>query len=307
MLRTVSHLSAAEQAFQAQGVLEQYNNSKLTQTYQFTMLAKGCRWLIHAAPNKDKVEFYVDSYDGENVYHYLKFPGTPAKNVANSSGASVEINDVPNNVADYATPIWLAYGSGCYFDKVKNNMVKPFFDWFEPTASELNKLIVVELKRSEKPPFVPVFIYAKDFNRRYRVLNFTNFNGLMLPKEFVVECFTPYTEIATNPPVFSFHGVLKSIAPINEDVSAEDFRPKLDGRTYTIDQRFPQLTNMELALAYLNKSNQWLLTNNSQLVAFYHRRLSLLPTESSASQPSRLLVLSLLVFPTIALGRVNTN
>lgn len=296
-----SNLHAAEQAFQVQGVLEQYNGSKLTQTYHFTALVKDCQWLIHTVPEKATgLKYYEDSYDGKYIYHYLQFQGAPAKNVANSSGGAVEANDIPNNKADYVVATWLAYGSFCYFNKVKENKVKPFFDWFEPNASELNKLVTVDLKRSEKPPFVPTFIYAKDFNRRYRVLDFTNFSGLLLPKEFVVECFNPYSDISTTPPTFSYRGLLTGIASVEEELSDQDFRPNLDGRTYTEDRRFAQKTSVASELTYLNKSNQWLPTNNPQLVALYHQQLLLQAPESNIPPPNRVLVFILLACPTIA-------
>jgi hypothetical protein len=295
------HLRAAEQSFQVQGVLEQQNDSKVTQTFRFKALVNGCRWLIRTTlPEGSGLSYYEDSYDGENVYHYLQFSSVPSDKSVNTSGGVVEKNDIPNNKADYVLATWLAYGSLCYFDQVKSNRVKPFFDWFEPNPSELNTLTVVDLKRSDKPPFVPTYIYSKDYNRRYKILDFTNYSGLMLPKEFVVECFNPNSDISVSSPNFAFHGYLTDIIQVQEALSEHDFRPKVDGKTYTEDRRFPHKTSVASGLTYVNVSNQWLPTNNSQIVSLYRRQLMLQPPDSNTARPSRLLVLILLGCPTVA-------
>lgn len=245
--------------------------------------------------------YYEDSYDGKYVYSYIRLRGAPPKNAVNSSSGIVEVNDIPNNQADYVVATWLAYGSVCYFDKVKGNKVKPFFDWAEPNSSELSTLLEVNLKRSRQPPFVPTYIYADGFlNRRYRVVDFTNFESFLLPKEFVIECFAPYSEITTNQPTFSYHGLVTEITPIEKQISDQEFRPNLDGRTYTEDRRFHYKTSVAAELTYLNKGQQWLPTNSPQLVKLYHKQLSLQPPESNIAKPNRLLVLIVVACPTVA-------
>ncbi len=291
----------AQQAFQANGMLDQYNNSVLTRSYHFTAITKSNQWLIRTIPDKNTpVAFYEDSYDGKYTYSYLQLSGRPAENVANTSSGEVEANDIPNNKADYAIATWLAYGSGYYFNKIKGNKVKPFFDWAEPNASELNILLKVEIKRSDRAPFLPTYIYSKDLNRCYRVLEFTNFETLLLPKEFVIDCFSIYSEITTNSPIFSYHGYLTGIAPVRKKLFDQDFRPYLDRKTYTEDRRFPYKTSVRSELTYMNNSDQWIATNNSQLVTLYNQQLLLQPPESDVHQPNRLQVLIFLACPTIA-------
>ncbi len=291
---------AAEPALKISGLLKEYNETNLTETYNFTMLQSDCRWLIHTEPKTDAhgLLYYEDSYDGTNVYSYLQFAGTPGKNVINSSGAVVEKNDIPNNNAVEATAIWLAYGSACYFDKVKDDMVKPFFDWFEPNPTELNTLVKMDLKRSDAPPFLPTFIYSKNINRRYRVINVTNIAGLTIPSEFVVECFNPRSQIATNIPGWSFHGFLTAVASVPEELSAQNFRPSLDGKAYTVDRRFPDKTTVASALTYVNTNSRWLSTNNSKLLTIYHNAMISDPPETVLAQPSHAFVLLLLICPT---------
>jgi len=291
-----SNLRAAEAIFKVRGLLHQYNNAQLAATFDFTASVKDCQWLIRTTtPEGSSVEYYEDAYDGENVYHYLQFRGQPQNNTANSSGGAIEINDIPNNKADYAIPVWLAFGSHCYFDTVKGHQVKSFFDWAQPDRSMLNRLIEVDFKRSDQPPHAPTYIYSKDLNRIYRVLDFTNFGGLLLPKEFVVECFRPGLDIATNRPVFSYHGILSEISG---QVAPQNFAPILDGRTYTEDRRFVQRTPPISQINYLNKSNQWLSTNDPQLIALSGQQRLFQPPETTA-HPHRALVLILLVCPTL--------
>ncbi len=291
----------AQQAFQADGILDQYNNSVLTRSYHFTAIIKNNQWLIRTIPDKKSpVAFYEDSYDGKYVYSYLQLSDAPTKHVVNSSSGDVEANDIPNNKSDYVVATWLAYGSGYYFNKIKGNKVKPFFDWAEPNPSELNTQIKVDIKRFDRAPFLPSYIYSKDLNRRYSVLQFTNFQTFLLPKEFVIDCFNPYSEKTTNSPFFSYHGHLSGVALIHAELSDQDFKPHLDGRTYTEDRRFPNRESERAELTYLNKSNQWLETNNPQLVALYRQQRFLQPPDSELRQPNRLKVLIFLAFPTIA-------
>jgi len=298
---TVCNLCAANQAFQVQGTLEQYNGTTLNRTYHFTVTVKDCKWLIHTEMEGSPVDYYEDSYDGTNVYHYLQFRGSLKSSSINTSAGAVEVNDIPNNKADYAIAPWLAYGSTCYFNKAKGSRVKPFFDWAEPFPEELNKLMEVDLKRSEQMPFVPIYIYSKDLNRRYRVLEFTNFAGLSVPREFIIECFNPNSRNSTNPPTFTYRGRSTEFEAVDDGILLQGFRPNLDSKTYTEDRRFPNKTATANELTYLNKTNQWLPTNDAKLVALYHQQLSLQPPESNVRPPSRLRVLILLACPTIAL------
>jgi hypothetical protein len=114
----------------------------------------------------------------------------------------------------------------------------------------------VEWKRSDSPPFVPTYIYHPIIKERYRVLQFTNFNGLKLPSEFFLECFDRNLGM-TSQPFISMHGVLTGISSPSIN---QKFRPNTDGHTYTEDRRFPG----KQPATYVNTSNDWFSTNSPQ-------------------------------------------
>ena len=251
-------MTAEKNTFEAEGFLEFSSGGKWTN--QFRVFVKGDKWLIQTT--QQNFPYHEDSYDGEYVYHYQKIGDRPDNEGNISASGVVEANDIPNNKADYAVPTWLAFGSASYFDSVKDNKAKPFFNWFEPTASELKKLMAVELKRSDRQPFVPTYVYCEEMNRRYRVIDFTNFNGLLVPSEFLLECFQHGTGV-TNPPNYSVHGVLTKVAKLKNN---QGFRPSLHGRTYIQDFRFsnvPAALN-DGAAFYVNTSQDWFATNSPQ-------------------------------------------
>lgn len=249
----------AKMSFAAEGVLR-YEANGITQRItlmNFTAFAKSEKWLIRFPKQTNGIAYSEDAFDGENVYRYTKFQETG--NTQNSSVGIVGTNNIPDlgGSTDWVTPIWLAYGAGRYFDGITGNKVKSFFFVNRPTPElEQGPYMEVEWKRSEKPPFVPAYIYNEKLNERYQVLQFTNFGGLFVPSEFLLEYFGPGSKM-TNQPVISMHGFLTKIS---KPAKIQDFRPKLDGRAYIEDRRLPDGATAQ----YLNTNQDWLSTNSPQ-------------------------------------------
>ena len=240
--------------FEAEGVLEFGGIWK--HTNQFKVFVKGDKWLIRTTPQNSPIGYYEDSYDGKYIYHYQKIGNQPDNGGLITASGVVEANDIPNNRAEYVVPTWLAFGSASYFDSLKGSAAKPFFDWAEPNASELKKLMALDIKRSDHPPFVPTYVYCQEVNRRYRVIQLTNFDDLLVPSEFALESFPPGIDV-TNPPNYFVHGTLTRISKLQSD---QEFRPTLLERTYTEDMRFPGGGSA----TYLNTSKDWFATNSPQ-------------------------------------------
>jgi len=249
-------MAAGKNAFEAEGFLEFGNGSGGKWTNQFKVFVKKDKWLIRTTPQNSPVGYYEDSYDGKYIYHYQKIGDQPDNGGLITASGVVEANDIPNNRADYVVPTWLAFGSASYFDSLKGNAAKPFFDWAEPIASELKKLMAVDIKRSDRQPFVPTYVYCQEVNRRYRVMQLTNFDGLLVPSEFVLESWRPGIDV-TNPPSYFVHGTLTKVSKLQGN---QEFRPTLLERTYTEDMRFPGGGSA----TYLNTSKNWFATNSSQ-------------------------------------------
>ena len=247
-------MTAEKNAFEAEGFLEFSNGLKWTN--QFKAFVQGGKWLIRTTPQNSPVSYYEDAYDGSCIYHFQKIGnGSDTEGSITASGV-VEANDIPYTMADYAVPTWLAFGSASYFDSLKGNAAKPFFNWAEPFHSELKKLMDIELKRSDRQPFVASYVYCEKMNRLYRAIEFTNFNGLLVPSEFSLECFQHGTGL-TNPPNYSVRGVLTKISKLKNN---QRFRPTLHGRTYIQDFRFSK----EGSASYVNTSQDWFATNSPQ-------------------------------------------
>ena len=239
--------------FEAEGVLE--FGGIWERTNQFKVFVKGDKWLIRTTPQNSPIGYYEDSYDGKYIYHYQKIGNQPDNGGPISASGIVEANDIPNNRAEDAVPTWLAFGSASYFDSLKGNTAKPFFDW-AASASERKKLMSLDIKRSDQQPFLPTYVYCQEVNRRYRVIQWTNFDGLLVPSEFALESFPPGMDV-TNPPNYFVHGTLTKISKLQNN---QEFRPTLSERTYTEDERFSD----NGSAFYVNTSKGWFATNSPQ-------------------------------------------
>jgi hypothetical protein len=250
----------ARTSFQVEGTLDFLVNGKPGVHKDFIAFVKSDKWLIHFPIQTNGIDYQEDAFDGENVYHYMQLQKDAVSSSSqNSSIGIVEANDIPDlgGSTDQVTPVWLAYGAAHYFEGITGNKVKSFFFVNRPSPElEQGPYMEVEWKHSENPPFVPTYIYFQKLNYRYQVLQFTNFDRLSVPSEFLQEYFGIGHDM-TNAPIISMHGFLTKIS---KPSTIQNFRPKTDGRTYTEDRRFP---GGEPA-TYVNDSKDWFSTNSPQ-------------------------------------------
>jgi RNA polymerase sigma factor (sigma-70 family) len=243
---------------QAEGILEYSVNGVPGAKKSFTAFSQSGRWLVHYPVQTNGIDYIEDACDGENIYRYTQLDrDKPSPTSHNSSTCMVEANNIPDfgHGSDHTTPIWLAYASADYFHGLTGNRMKSFFSVDRPDPSlGLGPYMEVEWRRSPNPPHVPVYIFFPKLNDRYQVLQFTNFNGLALPAEFLEEYFGPGR--GTNGvPIVAMHGLLTGISSPSV---VPDFKPRSDGRTYIEDGRFPggsaEYTATNL---YSTNSSQW--------------------------------------------------
>ena len=247
--------------FQAEGTLDFISDGK-TNHDNFVASVKDNQWLIHFPSESGGITYQENSFDGDNIYSYTQFRDTSAKTV-NSSVGIVKANDVPvlNYGNDRFTPVWLAFCSAHYFRGITGNTMKSFFFVDRPTpALNQGPYMEVQWTRSQNSPYLPNYIFHPKLNERYQVLQYTNFDGLSLPSEFVLEYFSPYRSL-TDAPIISTHGTLTKIST---PCPLQIFRPKVDGRTIVIDWRFAD-GKLE---QYLNTNQDWLPTNSPRWLAF---------------------------------------
>ena len=250
----------ARTSFQVEGTLDYTVNGKPGAHNNFIAYIKSDKWLIRFPVQTNGIDYEEDSFDGENTFRYTQLQrDTVPSSSQNSSTGIVGANGIPDlgGSTDRTTPIWLAYGAAHYFRGITGNKMKSFLYLNRPGPElEQGPYMEVEWKRSDSPPFVPTYIYHPKINERYRVLQFTNSDGLLLPSEFILECFVRNGGM-TNPPFISMHGFLTGFS---RPASIQNFRPKTDGRTYTEDRRFPG----SQPATYVNTSKDWFSTNSPQ-------------------------------------------
>jgi RNA polymerase sigma factor (sigma-70 family) len=250
--------------FEAEGTLDISSQGKTVPLRQFTVFVRDNKWLIHFPVQTNGIDYTEMAFDGENVYSYTQFGrGGDVSQIRNTSNGTVEANDIPDlePSSDNYTPVWLAYGSARYFERIKGNRVKSFFYVNRPSPElEQGPFMEVDWKRSDDPPCFPTYIFQPKLKERYQVLQFTNFAGLQLPSEFISEYFGPQND-TNEPPRLSMHGKLTKISSPSR---IQAFRPALDGRTYTVDRRFLGTSGVKNPDGrYMNSGTDWLPTNGS--------------------------------------------
>jgi hypothetical protein len=238
-------------AFQAEVILDRaYHNGHGRD--HFTVYVDSGRWLIHRDQHTNGIDYEEDAFDGKYIYRYTQYTRTPSVLAgANTSNGIIGTNDVPDlgGSTDWATAVWLACASARYFDTVKGDRMKSFFFFNLPTPEyDQGPVMQADWTRSTNPPFLPAYVFSKKVNFRYQALQFTNFAGLQIPSEFELDSFGPGGS-TNRAPDMTMHGRLVKISRLTGD---PDFRPKLDGRTYTEDRRVPGGQNV-----YLNTDLYW--------------------------------------------------
>ena len=239
--------------FEAEG----YYEIRAGKKHPFKVFVNGEKWLIRETINTNGILYFEDSFDGKYIYRYTQLDGNGGS--VNKSNGSIEQDNIPS-INSLIVPVWLAYGASRYFDGVSGTKVKPFL-----IASGLrldrDNLLEVEWQLSKQAPFVPTYIYCPEINYRYRVIDFTNFDGLTVPNQFVFETFPPNTG-PTNAPDYSVHGFLTNI---RQPATIQDFKPIKDGHTYIEDWRFPRTESSKTQSGtYINTGKDWLSTNSPQ-------------------------------------------
>lgn len=281
--------------------------------YKFEALVSGIKWKITTIPahTNSSVKYELVSYDGTNMYWYQQYADYPT-NVANSSMGSIAECKKPAMLGrcDALLP-WFATACNGYFDTEEPGVAKDIWTIGDPDArTNKNKIVI---RRNPNPPHLPEYIefytdgilrsievqshkvirrpYPEPYNqgfitRIYYATNFLNEMGLWFPREFELHTIRinlsklEKTPRETN--VFELTqirrgkitgtGVLKA--------TGDEFIPRIDGKTYTVDGRFanPGLGIRGITYVNTNQGGLWLDKESKTLKRLYEHEVNLRQT-----------------------------
>ena len=87
--------------------------------------------------------------------------------------------------------------------------------------------------------------------RRYVVNAVTNYSGLLIPIDFVLENYA--NQLTNGIPTFSLRGMLRLVT----NNALVDFKPQINGATYVEDKRFNAASKPVKQLHYLDTNVDW--------------------------------------------------
>lgn len=312
-----------------------------SQTINFEVFVKDCRWLMRLGTHDENVyDNRVVSFDGEDSYLLLNYEtrqrlnATRGQPVLNVGDGAVRKGGIPLfNFADEAGALWLAFASECYFATHGSAEQQPVpFCYLgirlrSLTTSDQPEIERAILKLSQKRPFTPSYIayYVPDVasyikwspsalpsgvaftNVLYEALSFSEFSDLQLPTEAKLSIFRPDPREFPKIKSQLWQEILIRTTNAIPSISIGSFRPNLPGKTIVSDERFNSEGSFNLE--YFT-TNDWLtaetVTNSrgykqARLAAMANPARSGRPAESSRAV--RILILATIVaFPIVIWG-----
>ncbi len=296
---------------------------------QFDVRVSGNRWEITSTFKKDYYLAY--GFDGTNIHSYLEQKEYRQAKHVNYSPASVFEEDYPIDTTYYVTLPWLAYASEHYIKRHSTNgIVKIPAVWaipmddpvalifhshpeistarpkvpmsleFMPDIDEIERVKRGELtsfRRPGKPLADLVQLQILTYDpampaATYQVLSTTQFDGLVLPSEFILTRY--WVSKNTNDtfrgkPMSLFRGILEK-AELIDHVSGI---PQCDHILAVGDYRFAGRAPLVEFIPYMVTNNQWPAKNDPRLERIFQQEKAKIPAKRF-SQPT--VMLFLLVF-----------
>ena len=270
----------------------------------FLIKRNGAQWFIQTSSLNDKykdeqadVYFYREAgCDGTNVFWLSKNNINPSTNQTTQADdkkpvdveATITAGIVPNYNYNLISPVWLAYASKPYFDKVKDGKVKhaeyvsdeEFFnetvpaEWqISPEAPEFIQAITYHhdgttLKRT--PDGEEKVTYPKPYDRgfvgpRFISDEYTNIDGFSTPMHFKLDIIEPSIESTNGFEVAA--SVEGHLTGFSRQVDIQSFYPEIVGKALITDNRF--LNKGMKDFAYVAKQGgPWLQVGNTNLDKF---------------------------------------
>jgi len=306
----------------------------------FDVKIDGCHWLIHTVQeSRVGVQYYEVAYDGTNIFSYSRFNddilnaktltvlspspqsdrleehlGAPSERPHNVGIGRVEMNDVPEGGdGSFAAPLWLAYCSGCYFENIHTNRIKPVWHLEDPSLRSEGFTVEATWKLCPETPHLPTNVdYHNDGSVRlrtpggsqlrkwwppfdrgfleaaYEASLFTNCDNIYIPMIFKFRKYQPKSEQATNQDDLILQYVIE--ARVDSISSLAEFSPTiaLNGTTWINDFRVMALSPSVDVIQY-ERSNTWLTAQSTTFTDLYKSRLETIsrqPKDVVTAQPT---------------------
>lgn len=306
--------------------------------YGFETQVDDCKWLAKlSSPDPMLYDYRIVSSDGVDSYLLLSYETRQRQNLAkgiatkNFAGGTVMKGPVPCfDLANEAGTIWLAYASACYFAQHSRDetFVVPYSDYVRWFATFPGAKLVFEraaLSLNDSPPYLPEGIayyfhpVATDSGRHwaeapdsgpgglftnvnYRVLSFTNFGGIRIPREVLSLRFRPDQRELPNIVPQLCEEIRLTTTNITPGVSFSSFRPKLPGITDVMETRFANGTRL---MFNLFATNDWPSEADAKNSRAYKEALArlqqtaALERRKSSRLPAAALMVCLIALPVV--------
>ncbi len=224
----IKELQVAAQQFQVSGTIHaqpDFRDAGMQPATHFLFSANGCRWAMRLTGDSNRMyDYHEISYDGEDLYFITSFEtlsksfAAQGKRGAAMANAWVIRGQILRTLqAQEVGPVWLVFGSRCYFQDATSGMVEPALANNCPAI--LSPEMRVRLQRAswgvfdEFPHMLKWAVYFSDgrslwldrlgqplpgepsrlspenTNVTLRVTETTNIGGLLIPISATIELF----------------------------------------------------------------------------------------------------------------------
>ena len=295
--------NALAESYRADGrmtyaVRDAQGNLDVKDVFSFTIWVDDCKWFIQTSDEGRKdIKSFEDSYDGKYVYALSTFID---KTGTDQSSGIIENNNIPQENSFYASPVWLALASSCYFNDITNDMFQPIWHLSDISIRNKRFSIVGHWTKHNASPFLPekvsyyndgkiyytdsggnsrIASYASPYDKgfmeaEYIALEYTNKYEITLPRQFTFTRYMPRPGgQSTNETMIMclYSGVVTNISIENKKT---DYWPALSPPVYIDDRRFGVVIPPVTSIQYMATNSWWpsmenpVVTNKYKVKAF---------------------------------------
>ena len=258
------------QTYEVTGVIHSktYFGPRPEESDSFKLIVNNCQWFLHeevqelkmsGIPQTNNFDYIEASFDGEK-YYTVNSLASQARGDSNSTHVAVgQIGSgiIPVDTGSHVRDLWLGFASHCYFYSITN-------EWLYPLFMQRNDAKYVNGQFAVKSfvDFLPGKIYLPSkviytfhyegtlningltntefgTNAIFAVDSSTNIESILIPTHYKIN-------------KYSINGRLTEEVEVTDEISTnvtipQAFVPRLPGKTYVSDLRFPSINENENA------------------------------------------------------------